>query len=116
MPIAWWPWPPRRLPDPPPARRPAVEVSHPPDRLVGFKVLHGQAYRSPRDAARLVLRTRRVCRDPSNYLACVVQWDETRALVGKVSAALDLPRGIGDDPEAFLAWYRSLYVVERIKE
>lgn len=108
-----WPW--RLLRGmPPPARPPAFEVSHPPDRLVNCKVLHKYGYKSPRDAARLVLKTRRVCRGPgADYLACVVQWDEARELVGKVSAALDLPSGLGDDPEAFLAWYRSLYVVER---
>lgn len=76
--------------------------------MKNLTILHGYRYVSPRDVARLVLQSRRVCRSQGKYLDCVTRWSELRQMTQKFSSSLKLPHIV--EPEAFLDWYRQNHV------
>lgn len=68
-----------------------------------MKVLHGYRYVAPRDVARMILKTRRVC-NKGHYLDCVTNWSEIKTLTQQYSQHFELPDI--QEPYVFLTWYQ----------
>lgn len=71
--------------------------------MASLSVLRGYRYVTPRDAARMILRTQRVCKT-GPYLDCVVEWAEIKRVTLEFARLLQEPTLA--EPEAFLDWYR----------